>query len=165
MLTYIFVEMVSFVCLWSHNRLSSSSPGLLHRVAHILAVLVPQDAIILTIIFLVKFKRSVRAPRTLRMPELGEAMVAILDSPSPQKLNIFSWFFQNLLDIWPVLSKQHFPCCPSYLFHTMQQPWQGHYRCTVQIKATAAQEQCFKYGEITNIFLYKSLKSDIARIA
>ncbi len=37
--------------------------------------------------------------------------------------------------------------------------------CTVQIKATAEQEQCFIYGEITNIFLYKSLKSDIARVA
>jgi hypothetical protein len=61
--------LVLFFSLWSPNRLSTSSPFLigrcrcfktLHRVAHVQAILVSQDAIILTIGFLVKFKRSFR---------------------------------------------------------------------------------------------------------
>jgi hypothetical protein len=47
----------------------------------------------LTIGFLVKFKRifgAPKAPRALQTPWLGEAMVAILDFLSPQKLQIFS---------------------------------------------------------------------------
>jgi hypothetical protein len=62
-------------------------------VAHVQAVLVLQGAIILTIGFLVKFKRifgAPKAPRALQTPWLGEAMVAILDFLSPQKLQIFS---------------------------------------------------------------------------
>jgi hypothetical protein len=62
-------------------------------VAHVQAVLVTKDTVILTIGFLVKFKRSFRAlkaPRALQTPWLGEAMVAILDFLSPQKLHFFS---------------------------------------------------------------------------
>jgi hypothetical protein len=72
----------------------------LHRVTHVQAILVPQDAIVLTIGFLVKFKRSFRAPR---MPELGEAMVAILDFLSPQ--NIFlNYVSKATFSLLPLLS-------------------------------------------------------------
>jgi hypothetical protein len=67
-----------------------------------------------------------------------EAMVAILDFLSPSKLHIFSQISQNLFDIWPMLAKQHFPCCPSYLFNTMQQSWHG-LAVQYKSKATAAQ--------------------------
>ncbi len=94
-----------FYSLWSLDRLSTSSPSIiercrcfktLHWVAHVQAFLVQQDAIILTIDFLVKFKRSFRAPERRR---LGEAMVTILDFLSPPKLHIFSQIFTNLFDI------------------------------------------------------------------
>jgi hypothetical protein len=43
-------------------------------------------------------------------------MVAILDFLNPPKLNIFSQISQTLFDIWPLLAKQHFPCCPPFIF-------------------------------------------------
>ncbi len=34
-------------------------------------------------------------------------------------VNIYIYILKFLLfDIWPVFAKQHFPCCPSYLFRT-----------------------------------------------
>jgi hypothetical protein len=40
-----------------------------------------------------------------------------LGFPEPSKTSyIFSQISQNLFDMWPLLAKQHFPCCPSYLF-------------------------------------------------
>jgi hypothetical protein len=83
-------------------------------VAHVKAVLVPQEAIILTIDCLVKFKRSFRAPERRR---LGEAMVTIFDFLSPPKLNIFSQIFTNLFDIRLTLTKEILFCL-SYLFHS-----------------------------------------------
>jgi hypothetical protein len=105
-------------------------------VTHVKAALVQQEVIIFTIGFLVKFKRSFRAPREPWALWLGEAMVAILDFLSPPKTSYISQIYQNLLGIWSTLAKQHFPCCPSYLFILhMQQLRHGHSCCSVQIKS------------------------------
>jgi hypothetical protein len=51
-------------------------------------------------------------------------------------------FFQKLLDIWPVLSRQHYPGSPSFQFHPMQQLWDGQFLLD-STKATASREHIF----------------------
>jgi hypothetical protein len=51
-------------------------------------------------------------------------------------------FFQKLLDIWPVLSRQNYPGSPFFQFHPMQQLWDGQFLLD-STKATAAREHIF----------------------
>ncbi len=104
----------------------------LHQMAHVQTVLVPQDAIILTISFHFKFKRSFRE-------ECQEAMVMTSSISEKNYLTSGQCYLSNiflvaspiifLLCSNPVivdltlqntlpamLSKQHLSCCPSYQF-------------------------------------------------
>ncbi len=46
---------------------------------------------------------SLQTREQRELPDLGETMVAILDSTSPQKLHLFSWISQNLLDMADII--------------------------------------------------------------
>ncbi len=101
---------------------------------------------------LVKFKSLSRAPRmpntetakhwerwTPRAPnaekaEGWEAKWRHLVFFKLQNSSFLFYFSHKLLDIWPMLSGQHFPCCPSFQFYTMRQLRDGQIslRSTIQ---------------------------------
>ncbi len=59
------------------------------------------------------------SPVSTRMLVLGKHW-SLSFFPQTLKNLIHFLVLLNLTDFWPILSKQHFPCCPSYLFHTMK---------------------------------------------
>ena len=62
--------------------------------------------------------RTPRTPKTTkasRTPIGGKPKNTILFSSSFKILLFVTLFFLKLLDIWPVLSRQHFPCLHSFL--------------------------------------------------
>jgi hypothetical protein len=127
--------LLPFYSLWSLNRPCSAShelPGRWRCFASDWPCSIcpyPQDVVILLFSLLIKFKRSLRVQRAPRRSDLGKPSVAILFSPIPQKLNLFSCSIEKLLDFWPMLSKQH--CAAVTYFSTEQQELPSHDCCKV----------------------------------
>jgi hypothetical protein len=72
-----------------------------------------------------------------KMPRLGEVMTAILDALDLQIYIFFLDFLELALHL-ALFSRLCLPLAFLHIFHTMQQSWHGHSRCSVENKAAVA---------------------------
>ncbi len=76
--------------------------------------------------------RGAKKARTLVGGKPSGAILFFLKASNSSFLYQYS---QKLLDFWPMLWRQHLPCCPSFQVHTLQLLWDGLSSCTVQNKS------------------------------
>ncbi len=132
--------------LWSLNRFSTSSPGLIGRCVKTFTWGGPrpsrtigrhQKAHHFDYMFHVKFRRSFNALRLQRMPRT---------SWSPPFIKFLKTGLKSAY-----FSKATFSLMPSYLFHTFQQLSHGYSRCSVQNQSDRGTE-----GLLIDFFINKT---------